>query len=248
MLSDVWTMAWKECRELLLAGGSQRQAVVRFLLLPAVWGIYLPAQTGRAWVTQPESLLNYGLLPAFLVVGLVADCFAGERERHTLETLLASRLPDRAILLGKVAAVAGYAWGATLLTLALALAVVNVVHGHGQLLMYAPGMALAAVALSLVEAVLATSAGVLVSLRAATVRQAQQTLTFGFIGLSLLLLAPFLLLRSLPVAWQSRLEQVAAATTPAQAVLGALGAMLALAAGLLAGAMARFRRARLILE
>jgi ABC-type Na+ efflux pump permease subunit len=41
---------------------------------------------------------------------MITDSIAGERERQTLETLLASRLPDRAILLGKVAAITLLGW------------------------------------------------------------------------------------------------------------------------------------------
>ena len=52
-----------------------------------------------------------------MVSSLVADSFAGERERHTLETLLASRLPDRAILAGKLLVPVAVAWGAALLAL-----------------------------------------------------------------------------------------------------------------------------------
>ena len=47
---------------------------------------------------------------------MIADGIPGERERHTLETLLASRLSDRSILLGKVMAAvptAGASWSST---------------------------------------------------------------------------------------------------------------------------------------
>lgn len=48
--------------------------------------------------------------PLVLTLTMVADSFAGERERHALETLLASRLSDRAILLGEAAALTSYGW------------------------------------------------------------------------------------------------------------------------------------------
>ncbi len=46
---------------------------------------------------------------------MITDSIAGERERQTLETLLASRLPDRAIVLGKIIAVTLFGWGLLLL-------------------------------------------------------------------------------------------------------------------------------------
>jgi ABC-2 type transport system permease protein len=61
----------------------------------------------------------------------LGDAIAGERERHTLETLLASRISDRAILLGKVIVTTGYAWGTALLGLLFGLFVANLSKGQG---------------------------------------------------------------------------------------------------------------------
>ena len=46
----------------------------------------------------------------FFIGPEVPDPLPRERERHTLETLLASRLSDRAILLGKIGAAVGFEW------------------------------------------------------------------------------------------------------------------------------------------
>ncbi len=64
------------------------------------------------------------------------DSFAGERERHTLETLLASRLPDHAILSGKLLVCVLYSFIMTIIFIVLCLAVVNIAYWNGQLLMY----------------------------------------------------------------------------------------------------------------
>lgn len=249
MLADVWTVARKDWQEMLRAGGGARSGLVRLLVFPAILGIFLPLQAaGDAWVTQPEALLGYAWLPAFLVMGVIADSFAGERERHTLETLLASRLPDRSILFGKMVAAVGFGWGLTLLSLALALVTVNVAFGHGRLLLYTPAMALAATGFSFLEALLTASAGVLVSLHAPTVRHAQQTLTFGFVGVMATLYAPFLLWYGLPAARQFALFRAVAALSPTQAAVGAAVALAMGSAALLAVGARRFQRARLILE
>ncbi|MCS6827529.1 MAG: ABC transporter permease subunit [Caldilinea sp.] len=49
-------------------------------------------------------------LPLVLSAILSADSLAGERERRTLETLLASRLSEQAILLGKMSAAVVLGW------------------------------------------------------------------------------------------------------------------------------------------
>jgi ABC-2 type transport system permease protein len=57
MTSDVWTMAWKEWKELFARSGRLRGGVVNFLLVLAVFGIVIPLQFGRAWVESPSSLI-----------------------------------------------------------------------------------------------------------------------------------------------------------------------------------------------
>ena len=85
------------------------------LLSPLALAIYLPLQARDAWVNGPIPLVPATLMPVMLVGLTIADSFAGERERHTLPTLLASRLSDRAILIGKIVPSAGLGWAASLL-------------------------------------------------------------------------------------------------------------------------------------
>jgi ABC-2 type transport system permease protein len=107
---------------------------------------------------------------------MIPDSFAGERERKTLETLLASRLPDRAIVLGKIFVAVAYGWGASLLTLIVSLLVVNLVHWNGNIMLYAPRVLLVNLALGLLISALAAGLGVPVSLRSRGVQEAQQIL------------------------------------------------------------------------
>ena len=51
--------------------------------------IYVPLQMGRDWVDSPGSLFCL-IVPLMLVGMTIPESFAGERERHTLATLLAS--------------------------------------------------------------------------------------------------------------------------------------------------------------
>ena len=245
MTADLWTVMWKEWKEILFQRGSLRTGAMGLLILLGTFGIFLPLQMGRAWVQSPMMLFYWVWVPLFLVSSVVADSFAGERERHTLEALLATRLPDRAILFGKIGAAVGYGWGVTLASLLLGLASVNLAHGHGELLLYPAIVGWGILALSLLGAGLVAGAGVLISLRAASVRQAQQTLS---IAIMVLLFVPVFGVQALPSAWKSRLAEVFAASDVTSVMLTAVAVLIVLNAGLLIAAMTQFKRARLILN
>ena len=55
-----------------------------------------PWQIGTQFVTSQLSMVLASFTAMMYVAGSFPQPFAGERERNTLETLLASRLPDRA--------------------------------------------------------------------------------------------------------------------------------------------------------
>ena len=238
---DAAAVAWKEWRELLGQRGLRgKQGVVLFA---AVFGIALPLQTGAAWITSPVTAIAWSWVPMFLVTTVIADAFAGERERHTLETLLASRLSDGAILFGKIGAAIGYAGAVTAASLVLGVVAVNLVYARGGLLLYTAPVVLAMVVLGFLGALFVAATGVLISLRSATVRQAQQTLSGTIVVLLLVLMGS---LRLMPAAWKQALG--ASAVSPVQFAIFGLAGFAALDAGLVALAMARFRRGRLIAE
>lgn len=250
MIGDVRTVVWKEWKE-ILAGRGLRGGALNLLITTAVFGVVLPLQFGRTLVESPLTLLIWAWVPTFLVISVVADAFAGERERHTLETLLASRLPDSAILLGKIAAAVSYGWGISMICLALGLISVNLADGGPGLLLYPPDIAAGIVVLTFLTASITAALGVLLSLRAASVRQVQQImslawmgLTFG-IGYGLRLLAGLL-----PRAWVERAAEwfrVLAGTVGRGGglLLVSLALSLVLAAVLFVG-IRRFQRGRLI--
>lgn len=244
MIVDMYTIIWKEAKELLQQRGRMRGGLIGMLFFIGIFGILMPIQTGREWVSSPIGLFYWSWIPFLLVSSVIADSFAGERERHTLETLLASRLSDRAILFGKIAAAMAYGWGITVTSILLSLVTVNLVHGRGELLLYPFEIGLSILALSFLIAWLAAGLGVLVSLRAATVRQAQQTFSIAFI----LLFIPLFLLPLLPEEWQIRLAQVLRVANLEAIVLTAVGILLLANLALLAAAMARFKRAHLVID
>jgi ABC-2 type transport system permease protein len=247
MLADVLTVMWKERKGLLRYQGSRARAMLGLVIPMAMLGIYLPLQIGRALVEGPWSLLASVFIPMMMVGMTIPESFAGERERHTLGTLLGSRLPDRAILFGKVAVAVGYAWGMTLMLLLVSLVMVNVVHWDGQVLLYTPIMALANIAFSLLLASLVAGLGVLISLRATTVQEAQQKLMAATLfPLVFLQMIPLLLLKVVPDG-RARLKEIVAAANPVHITLIVVTVLVVLDLGLFVAALVRFKRARLIM-
>lgn len=244
-MADVLTVMRKEWQEYVLAGSGLKGGRIGLVIMLLVFGVLLPAQNGPGWISSPAPLLAWAWVPLMLVSGVVADSFAGERERHTLETLLASRLPDEAILLGKVAAAAAYGWAFALLSAVLSIVSVNAFHWEGRLLLFPATTAVSIPIFSLLTALLAATAGVLVSLRAPTARQASQMLS---IAVMVVLFVPIFGIRALPEEMQATLA-ASVLVADLRLTLGAAAVVLLLVDGaLLSAGLLRFRRARLTLD
>ena len=181
------------------------------------------------------------IIPVMVVALTIPDSFAGERERHTLATLLASRLPDRAILAGKILPSVGLAWGFALAILSLGLLTVNLTHWNGALMLYTPTVAIAGIGMSLLMATLAASTGVLISLRIGTVQEASQILMMAFLA------PPMVAGPIVMILARGRFKETLGALDPVQVLAVAASALTVITAGLLVAAAARFQRSRLIL-
>jgi ABC-2 type transport system permease protein len=239
-MSDLWTMLWKESKDLIFQGGWAQW--LRPLVIIGAVGVALPLRAGEQWLALPPGVMLVILFVPFLfILSFIGDAIAGERERHTLETLLATRMPDRVILLGKIIVTVGYAWGMTLLGLLLSPVVVNlsVEEGSRSDVFYHPlALFLEALVLGPLISLLAANAGVLVSLRVATVRQAQQIL---IVGMMVLLFAVLFALGAVPA-------DLFAALSYFQIMLIAIAVVAILDVILLGVALVSFQRSRLILD
>lgn len=246
---DVWIVCKKELRELLAAYGEGRRWLVQIVLYVGVFGLFLPLTQREMWMEGWMPAGFFSTMPLFIASGVVADTFAGERERKTLETLLATRLPDRAIFLGKVLAVLVYAWMFTAFSLVASLIGLNLAGETPCLYVYPPLVFLVGLVGPVLTGLLIAGLGVFVSLRAKTVRAAQQTLALYMFGLFLTISfgLPYLA-RALPEDRRQDLVQVLAVVDPRIAGLGLLLVLVVLDTGLLAVGLRRFSRARLILE
>ena len=244
MIADILTVAWKELREMLMFGETRGRSKLSLLVLVLIFGVIIPLQNGRDWVTSPISAMVWAWMPYMWVYSVVADSFAGERERHTLEALLATRLSDRAILFGKLLAALAYGFTLTWAILLVSLVTVNVaVRGTG-LLLFSPWMALGALVFSILVSGLSASIGVLVSLRASSVRQAQQWMSFGM----LILFLPLMLIQFIPRTWLESFGNALTTADPIQIGIWAVVVLLVVESVLLAIAMRLFKRSKLILD
>lgn len=108
LVLDSWTIIVKEWREWCCIRARFGWGVL--ILLIVVWSFAAPVLLGGLMLGSLLVPVVWAALPIILTGAMITDSIAGERERQTLETLLASRLPDRAILLGKVVAITLLGW------------------------------------------------------------------------------------------------------------------------------------------
>lgn len=237
--NDALTVMWKERKGLFRYRGSRSRFLLT-LLTPVLLAALFPIQIGRDWGSTMFSVMLASIVPVLIVGITIPESFAGERERHTLGTLLASRLPDRAILLGKFALAVGFAWGLTLFFLLVSLVTVNLAHSDGGIILFEPIIAAADVVLSFLLATLTASAGVIVSMRSATVQEAAQTLMSFF-------LVPAVVMQVVLVFFLRDIIDYAENLNGELLLLIVVAVLVALNAAVGAIAVGRFRRSRLIL-
>lgn len=246
-MSGARAVAWKELREITIAEGRPAVQMAVAGAFDLLLGIGVPIAIAKTVFPMLGLWPTVGFLCA-AVIGVaafmgfigpmptIADAFAGERERHTLETLLAGPIADRDILWGKM--LAQYAMvGAHVVLVSLSAGITSaLLLGVPGLLVLVAGLLVGSLAAALTSSFV-VGLGILLSLRAPSVKKAQERL--GYVMMPIFLLPAFgpALFRSLPGA-------------PGVA---ALAGSLALPVVLLAGsitfnalAFARFRRDRLV--
>jgi ABC-2 type transport system permease protein len=244
MIGDIATVMAKEWREFFVSGGSRRTGLIFLFIILALFGFYLPYRAGQVLIASPWIVVLYAfVLPVLLMTNIIADAIAGERERHTLETLLASRLSDRAIILGKLGAAIGYSLGLAVVTALVGVVAANL-NSTGSFQFYSIGVFASIVVFALLVTLLYAGFGVLVSLRATTVRQAQ--LTMG-VAMLVIYLLPILIYGTLSDTTHQRiLNWLSTANWTTVGVIAA--ALVVIDLIVVAVVIARFQRSRLILS
>lgn len=245
MIRDVWTVIWKEWREFRDQLLSLRRGGLSALILALILGVVAPVQLGPEWVQSRIIVAYWPFLAATMVSSLIADSVAGERERHTLETLLASRLPDSAILIGKIIAAVLYGFGFAVANLLIGLVAVNIAHRESAPILFGAQRFIVTLVLTVLASLLMAGIGVFISLRASTVKQAQQA--FG-IAIIVLTMGPLLAFNALSYESRTRFTVRLAALGETRIEAYVIGGMSLLSAIVIAGALVRFRRGKLVLD
>jgi len=238
-------MVWKEWREFRDQLLSLRRGGLSALILALILGVVAPVQLGPEWVESKLIIAYWPFLAATMVSSLIADSVAGERERHTLETLLASRLADSAILLGKIIAAVLYGLGFAVANLVIGLVAVNVAHGNGGLILFGARQLIATIAFTILASLLMAGIGVFISLRASTVKQAQQA--FG-IAIIVLTLGPLLLFNALEYETRNRVIARLSGLGEVRIYAYVTAALTIASIIVIGGALARFKRGKLVLD
>ena len=234
MIRDSLVVAGKELRE-LRASLSTRILAMQIALIGVIFGGFIPYSQGPYWIAETYFLgIHFAFVPLVVTFPFVADCFAGERERKTLETLLATRLDEKALFLGKSLSVFVFSYIQVLIVVLLGMVTINAYwrleEAREGIFLYSPPVLFALFGLSAAMVALATSIGVFVSLRAESVRTAQRIT--GTIDLAVFL-PMFFVLALVTLNWAS--------------VMAAFGIVLLLTAILSVLAIRSFRRELLVL-
>ncbi|HUQ83550.1 MAG TPA: ABC transporter permease [Gemmatimonadaceae bacterium] len=245
MIRDIWTVVWKEWREFRDQLLSFRRGGLSALILALILGVIAPVQLGPEWVQSKIIVAYWPFLAATMVSSLIADSVAGERERHTLETLLASRLSDSAILIGKIVAAVLYGLGFAVANLLIGLVAVNVAYREHAPILFEAQRFIVTIVLTILASLLMAGIGVFISLRASTVKQAQQA--FG-IAIIVLTMGPLIAFNALEYDTRMKLARRAATLGEQRIELYAVLVLAALSVVVIAAALARFRRGKLVLD
>jgi ABC-2 type transport system permease protein len=192
MINDTLTVIWRE--QIYLWRGSRSLLVIlRYLAFLFIFGVIAPWQSGRAWVESPLPLLYWTWFAVYLASAATTGSFAREREQHTLETLLSTRLPDAAILLGKILSGVVYGGALVLACAVLGQGVAIATLGTGEANFYQLSVGLGGYLASLLAAFAIGALAALTALQAQTTRQAQASMSLALLVLFLPLVAVFFL-------------------------------------------------------
>jgi ABC-type Na+ efflux pump permease subunit len=167
--------------------GDSKAALAFSTLTYAALSVASPLLIGFHWFEATALLLAYPVVASTFIIHSSLDTFAGERERHTLETLLASPILESEIVASKIL-------GSMILTLSfgviplvigiIALNIVGLASDPGTGLMLPAAHLLWGIPLLAITLPAAMcSVGLLVSLFAPSLRNAMQAYSFSLVGI-----------------------------------------------------------------
>jgi ABC-2 type transport system permease protein len=173
MMADLVTVLRKELFDLFVERSSFRSITLQTLILIVLTGVVVPS-LGPPGAPMPlgQVVTLYVFFPAVLATSISADAFAGERERKTLETLLATPLADSTILFGKALAAVAYATAVALMSVGASQ--LTAWSRHAPALLLRPESLVGIAGGAVGAALLTTSITIMISLWVPVVRSVQQ--------------------------------------------------------------------------
>lgn len=179
-MGQVLAVIRKEFLEVVADRQSFRGTALQSFIFFAIAGLYLPWRSahGEMWNSLSILLTMYALLPTVIATSVAADAFAGELERGTLESLLATSVTDTAVFWGK--ALTAVCMSMTLCLTCLLSAIVITVYVHKLPPATVDPATVALVVLGhLATSTCLTSIAIFVSAKVKVARAAQQALSIG---------------------------------------------------------------------
>lgn len=181
-MRDIAVVFRKELKELTGDRSSFRGTLIQGSVVILLCGVLLPLRDPQVLASVEACIMLFVVFPVTLAAAVAADSFAGEQERGTLETLLASPLTESDIFIGKASIAAAVAVAVSTLT-TLSAFVVMLGSAHSQ--PFAAASALAAILFGAVGGGLLLAALVaMVSLKVKAARSAQQIGSILSLGLA----------------------------------------------------------------
>lgn len=171
---DSLIVARKELIELLGNRHSARGSLVQAGVLTTIVGVIVPSIEPRVWSSAPGIGGPFLFFPAMIAASVAADGFAGERERRTLETLLATPLSDGAIFAGKALTAVLFSTMVSTLAITASIVTVNVRRAGAGLFLPPVAHVTAVLGGAVGVATVGAAMAIVISTRVAVARSAQQ--------------------------------------------------------------------------
>src|SRR5258706_12819412 len=154
-----------------------RSGILMWIFAIVVMGVLLPWQLGYGFLDMPV-LLAYAAMALLFAAPLVAESFAGERERNAVPSDPRLR---RDLLLARVTVGLMYGWVSPLAMMALGFVTVNLYYRPQVLLLPPPLISFDLSLLTGLAALLVASLAAAIAVRARDARRAKRTLRQGFL-------------------------------------------------------------------
>lgn len=208
-MSDFGAVYWKEIHENVRWNRQLAGSLVGTFAFGFLFGVYFPFQVRSYWPSLFIGAFAAMFLWQTTVVGMTADLFAGEKERHTWRTLNATPLSASGIVYGKLAAVATIALGTSVAAGLCIITTVCALYGRWDGWFVGLGALFGVLPFAAFVGPILVGLAAVMSIRASTMQQAARNMVFlmfpvfilfGGAALAMASIARFVPTSALPLA------------------------------------------------